>query len=234
MRNTRTSPKSLSQTIRPAPGIWISETGCKPVLSGLTRRFAFNRVKKCQPSPRHKRKFSQEAYQLSKQTYFGRKSAIMRLKKHLGKMIVLGFTISVFSKNSIITRRRTITVSPKQSNQIEPGNDFAVFTGIMPINQIISFRIRFIKSRIIQNKDALIDVNLRSGFLPERFGIRFKPGKQASKSIRLWSAATFRLTGCRFSCRDLSRSGNNKINVINIRTFWRIHALFLSNICSTA
>ena len=43
----------------------------------------------------------------------GRKSASVSFQRHLLKMIVFGFAVGVFIKNSIITRNRPVAISPK-------------------------------------------------------------------------------------------------------------------------
>src|SRR5438045_2724112 len=71
-RNTLTSPKPLSQQIVPSPPASLaSETACSLPPETRIWRFAFRRVRKCQPKERTNFKLSIEAYQLSKQTRAG-------------------------------------------------------------------------------------------------------------------------------------------------------------------
>ena len=56
---------------------------------------------------------------------FGIKTALKCLKQHLGKMVVLGFSVAVLIKNTVINRDAANTVGPEQSNQIDSINEKA-------------------------------------------------------------------------------------------------------------
>ena len=114
---------------------------------------------------------------------FRLESAIVRFNKHFRKMVVFGFAVCVFIKDSIIERNRPVAVSPQQTNQIDAENNRLVFSRPMPRTKSVVCGKRFIKSRIIQNQNACFFVNLCLSLLPMCFGIRLKPLKQSSKSI---------------------------------------------------
>lgn len=73
------------------------------------------------------------------------KAAFVRFDQHLREMVVLGFTIRVFIKNSIITRHGAPPVRPEQSYQVDAADHFLVFARPMPVNQSVAPRERFIE-----------------------------------------------------------------------------------------
>lgn len=162
------------------------------------------------------------------------KAAFVRLQYHLREMIVLCFSVRIFIKNTIITRSCPIAVCPEQAYQVDARDNFFVFARPAPVNQVVAFGKRFIKRRIVQRQNAVAQVNLRPGFLPECSRVWFESLQKARKSIVSRHLCAFRLNPSRFSRRHLTRRGNHKVNIIFVRTFGRIHSLVLSNICSTA
>lgn len=127
-----------------------------------------------------------------------------------------------------------IALGPQQSNQIDAGNNFFLFARPMPVNQLVSFRIRLFKRRIVENQNSLIEIDLRARFRSKRFGIRFKPGQKSGKSIMRRRILALGLNTLGFGRGDDTRRRNNNVDVILGTTFCRIHSLFLSNIFSTA
>ena len=111
------------------------------------------------------------------------KTALPCGKQHFGKMVVPGFAIAVFIKDAVITGNTSLAVSPKQRNQINAGDDRFLLARPMPVNKDVEFGKRFLKGRIIKNKDAALQINLRLNFLPQCFGIRFESLKKLSKSV---------------------------------------------------
>jgi hypothetical protein len=76
-RNTLISPKPLSQQSVPSPHSPASETACSlPLRLTLICRFAFSRVKKCQPKERDQFQFSIEAVPTVETNQFGIKTAL--------------------------------------------------------------------------------------------------------------------------------------------------------------
>ena len=149
-------------------------------------------------------------------------------------MVVFCFAVAVFIKDAVVNRNDSNAVGPEQSNQVDSIDDFFLLARPMPVNKGVKVGIRFLKRRVIKNKDAALQINLRSGFRPERFGIGFESGKQASKSVVRGSVFALRLNTFGFGGGHIARRGDDKVNIIFVSYFWRIHSLFLSNICSTA
>jgi hypothetical protein len=162
------------------------------------------------------------------------KSAIMSLQKHFRKMIVFGFSVGLFIKDSIISWNCPLAISPEQRDQIDAPNYRLMLSRLMPRSQSIMFGKRFIQSRIIQNQNACFFINLCFSFLPERFCIRFKSRQKPSKSIMCRSVPALWLHTSGFCRGQLFGRSNDKLNVIFFSAFRRIHALFLSKNCSTA
>lgn len=98
----------------------------------------------------------------------------------------------------------------------------------MLINQSIKLGMWFLQSRVIQNAYSLIQINLSAGFLPKFFGIRLKSGQKSSKSIVGGSFFALWLDALGFGSTHVTRRGNDKVNVILVSYFRRIHSLFLS------
>ncbi len=162
------------------------------------------------------------------------KAALVRLKQHFGEMIVFRFPVAVFIKYAIIYRNDPNAVSPQQSNQVDSIDDGLLLARPMPINKGVKLRIRFLKRRIIQNKDAGVNINL---VLASCQSVSASGSRRASKRVKdivRGSVSALRLNSSGFGGSHVTRRGDDKVNVIFLSNFWRIHSLFLSNNYSTS
>ena len=111
------------------------------------------------------------------------KAAFISGKPHLGEVTVLGFSVTIFVKEAIINRHASHAVRPQQSYQIDAFDDRFLFSRPMAVEQGIARRIRLLQSRIIQNQNTGVQVNLRSCFFPKLLGIRFEARQQSRESV---------------------------------------------------
>ena len=64
-----------------------------------------------------------------------------------------------------------------------------------------------------------MQINLRSGFFPQRFGIRFEARQQASKGVVRGSVFALGLDAPGFGCRNIAGRGDDKVNVVFVGYF---------------
>ena len=121
------------------------------------------------------------------------KSTLESLKQHILKVIVLGFPVAVFIKHAIIYRNATLAIGPEQRDQINAAYDLFSLARPMPVNKGVSLRIRFFQCRIVENRNAGVQINLRFRLLPKRPGIGFESLQKPGKSVVRGSIFAIRL-----------------------------------------
>ena len=104
----------------------------------------------------------------------------------------------------------------------------------MPVNQSIERRVRLVQRRIIENQNAPMQINLRLRLCPQDFRVGFEARQPLGERIVSRSVCAIGLTRRGFGGSYVARCGDNKVNVIFVSDFGRIHSLFLSNNYSTA
>src|SRR5205085_7107119 len=153
---------------------------------------------------------------------------------HRREVIVLGHRVLLLVKNAIVNRDVTITISPEQSNKVDAGNNPVMLARPMANNQLHLPGIWLVQSRVVYDQNTLVQAYLALGFRPKGCGVRLKSVQQASERIMGWCLLFVALYFSRFGRANGARRGNQKVNVVVIRAFGRIHALFLLHFLSTA
>ncbi len=164
----------------------------------------------------------------------GIKPALIGFEEHFGEMVIFGFAITVFIKHTVIYRHPAHPIRPQQSNQIDALDHRFLLARPVPINQSVAGRVGFLKGRIIKNQKPSMQVNLRLRLCPQHFRVWFKAQQKSGKSVVRRSVSALRLAQRGFGSGNSARRSNNKVNVIFVPDFWRIHTLVLSNNRSTA
>jgi len=88
--------------------------------------------------------------------------------------------------------------------------------------------------RVVYDQDTFVQANLCARFTPERFSIRLKALQQARESVMGRCLRFVGLHSSRFGRADYARRGNDKVDVVFVSAFRRIHAAFLLYLTSTA
>jgi hypothetical protein len=154
--------------------------------------------------------------------------------QHCREVIVLGQRVLLLVKDAVINRHMAVAISPQKSNQVDAADNRMVLARPVARHKFHLAGIRLIQGRVVYDKDTLVQSHLALGFTPQRSSIRLKPMQQACESIMRWCFFIFALNTGRFRRTDRSRCGDQKVDVVFIRAFRRIHSAFLTQCSSTA
>ena len=100
-----------------------------------------------------------------KQHRFGRKASLFGLHQHLAKMIVLRSAVCGLVKQAVVARDVSLTIGPKQSDEIYPHDDLPMFARPVAGNKADLPGVLLIERRVIENQYARFKFNLLMRFL---------------------------------------------------------------------
>jgi hypothetical protein len=159
-----------------------------------------------------------------KQHTFRRKPAFPGFGQHLAEMVIFSCAVGGLIKQAVVAGYVSLTVSPKQSDEIYSHNDLSMFARPVAGNKVNLSGVLLIERGVVENEYARIQFNLVTSLLPEVLAVCLKTRQQAINRIVSGRVVSFWLrTGCFCAAIDL-RSGNQKIDVVIFVALWRIHS----------
>src|SRR2546421_4702457 len=164
----------------------------------------------------------------------GLKATLLCLFEHCREVVILGQRVLLLVKDAVVTRHMTVAISPQKRNQVDARDHSMMFARPVARNQLHLPSIRLVQSRVVYDKDTLVQADLALGFRPQRRSVRLKPMQKACESIMGWGFLLFALHASRFCGAHRARRGDQKVDVVFVRAFRRIHSAFLAHCSSTA
>ena len=146
------------------------------------------------------------------------KASPVCLFDHRLEVIVLGLSVTLLVKDAIVAGHMPVAISPQQSKQVDARNHRVVFTRPVARHQPDLLRLGLVQSRVVYDKETLVQADLALGFSPQRRGVRLKAMQEAGESIVGWCLLLIALYLSRFGRADSARRGDHKVDLVVVRT----------------
>src|SRR5512143_3611207 len=139
------------------------------------------------------------------------------------KVIVFGQPVSRLVIEAIIHRDMAVTLRPEPGDHVDTLDYGMVLARPMPLHQFDFLGIGLVQSRIIDHPNTALPLNLPGSFTPKRRGVRLQAMQETGKGIVCRHQRLLRLYSCSFGRAVHLRGSDQKIDVVFVSHFRRVH-----------
>jgi hypothetical protein len=157
----------------------------------------------------------------------GRTASLVRLLGRRPEVVVLRQSVPPLVEDAIVSGDVAVAARPQERNQVDAAHHRVVLARPVAHHRLHLLRVGLVQGRVVYDKDALAQADLAFGFTPQRRGVRLQTTRQAGERIMGRRLPLVALDFRRFGRAHGARRGNHEVDVVIVRTFRRIHALFL-------
>jgi hypothetical protein len=184
--------------------------------STRTVRLHLSRHSQVQPSDRINFRLARPLNQLSKQT-------------QRGEQVVLGQAVVGFVVEAVVTGDVAVAVSPQQGQQVDALDGAVVLARPVPADQAHLPGVGLVQGGVVQDQDALVELDLGAGLLPEGFGIGLQTRQQAAEGVVGGRGGARGLDARRLGAAELAGRGQQELDVVFGLDFRWVHTVFYAH-----
>lgn len=156
-----------------------------------------------------------------------RKAPLVRLLEHCLEVVVLRQGVPLLVEDPVVHGDVAVAVRPEQRNQVDAAHHGVVLARPMARHQLDLLRVGLVQGRVVYDKDASGQADLRPGLRPQRLSVRLKAVQQAGECIVGRCLPLVALYFRPFGGAHGAWRGDHEVDIVIVGTLGRVHALFL-------